>query len=116
MKRGSGSSPGSGGKGAGEMGAGGSQTSQSLRASLCPQRAVEETTGCRFHKYISGGSTEFRRDGTRQERGEKLGDLFSSSGDRCSYLSSCSCSSEGRKAKLEGDGDEIGRASCRERV
>lgn len=84
MERGSGSSPGSGGKGAEEMAGGGSQTSQSLRASLCPQRAVEETTGCRFHKYICGGSTEFRWDGTRQERGEELGDLFSSSGDRCS--------------------------------
>ena len=55
------------------------------------------------HKHISGRRTELRWDGTKQERGEEWGDPSSGSGDRCSDLSFCSCSSKGRKAKLEGD-------------
>lgn len=39
-------------------------------------KALEHTTGCMLHNYISGYSTESRQDETRQEMGRKVGRLL----------------------------------------
>lgn len=53
-------------------------------------KALEWTSRYMVHKYISGCSTESRWHGSCRRQGEKMGDWFSSSGDRCSDLSSSS--------------------------
>lgn len=51
-------------------------------------KALEWTARCTVHKFISGCSTESRWHGSHRRKGEKVGDWSSSSGDRCSDLSS----------------------------